>query len=101
MSDHRLRGTLGVLLLAALPGSAAAQPRPDSRAVAPDIILHHGRVITVDSADRVAEAVAIRGDRIIAVGTNAAVRPMAGAKTRPPASSSAAGGTRESSPSGA
>lgn len=73
---------LAALLLTCPAGIAAAQQRPASQGVAPDVILHHGRVITVDSADRVLEAVAIRGTRIIAVGTNAAVLRMAGAKTR-------------------
>ena len=38
---------------------------------APSLILHHGKVITVDQAFRIAEAVAIDADgRITAVGTN-------------------------------
>lgn len=54
------------------------------RAAAPaaDLILVNGKVITVDSTDRVAEAVAIRGDRIVAVGTTAEIEKLAGEKTR-------------------
>lgn len=35
-----------------------------------DLILHHGRVVTADSDDRIVEAIAVRGDRILAVGGN-------------------------------
>jgi predicted amidohydrolase YtcJ len=33
-----------------------------------DLVLLHGKVITVDSADRIAQAIAVRGQRVIAVG---------------------------------
>ena len=62
--------------LSALALTACRQPEP------PDLILHGGRVITVDSTDRVADAVAIRGNRIIAVGTDAEILSLAGANTR-------------------
>jgi predicted amidohydrolase YtcJ len=48
----------------------------------PDLILHGGRVYTVDRDDRVAEAVAIREGRIVAVGGTAEVRRLAGSNTR-------------------
>src|SRR5262245_22647112 len=48
----------------------------------PDLILLGGRVLTLDSALRVEEAVALTGDRITAVGTSADVRRLAGADTR-------------------
>ncbi len=47
----------------------------------PDIILHSGRVITVDPADSIQQAIAIRGDRITAVGSDAAVTALAGPGT--------------------
>jgi predicted amidohydrolase YtcJ len=47
----------------------------------PDLILHSGKVVTVDSGFRIAEAVAIRGDRIVAVGTNADIMRLAGSGT--------------------
>lgn len=49
---------------------AAQQPRAD-------LILLNGRVLTVDANDRVAQAVAIAGNRIVAVGTNAEVERAA------------------------
>jgi len=42
----------------------------------------NGKVLTADAAKPSAEAVAIRGDRIIAVGTSAEIETLSGAKTR-------------------
>jgi predicted amidohydrolase YtcJ len=68
------------LLLAAVvatfPLMAAAQSG------APDLIIHHGKVFTADSAHRWAEAVAISGNRIVAVGTNAEITAMAQDSTK-------------------
>jgi predicted amidohydrolase YtcJ len=49
---------------------------------APDLILHGGRVYTVDAGDRVVEAVAIRGGRVAAVGGTDEIRRLAGPATR-------------------
>jgi predicted amidohydrolase YtcJ len=47
-----------------------------------DVVLVNGRVYTLAFERPWAEALAIRGDRILAVGTNAEVRRLAGAATR-------------------
>jgi hypothetical protein len=47
-----------------------------------DLLLTNGRIYTVDAARPWAEAVAIRGSRIAAVGTTAEVRALAGPQTR-------------------
>ena len=60
---------------------ASGQPASDA-AQAPDVILHHGKIVTVDDRFRLAEALAVRGERIITVGGNQAVRGLAGPKTR-------------------
>ncbi|MGQ9564191.1 MAG: amidohydrolase [Thermogutta sp.] len=44
----------------------------------PQWIFHHGQIVTVDRDFRVAEAMAIRDDRIVAVGKNEDVLPLAG-----------------------
>lgn len=49
---------------------------------APDLILTHGKIFTADSSRPYAEAVAIRGGRIQAVGTTVAISKLAGASTR-------------------
>jgi predicted amidohydrolase YtcJ len=48
---------------------------------APDVIIHHAKVFTGDPAHRFAEAVAIQGNKIVAVGTNAEITAMASDKT--------------------
>lgn len=47
-----------------------------------DLVLVNGTVVTVDSARPRAQAVAVRGDRIVAVGTSDEIRRMAGPGTR-------------------
>jgi predicted amidohydrolase YtcJ len=47
-----------------------------------DAVIRNANVITVDRADRIAQAVAIRGERIVAVGSEADVARWAGPKTR-------------------
>lgn len=48
----------------------------------PDLILHHGKIVTVDDRFSVAEAMAVRGERIVAVGTNEGVAKLAGPQTK-------------------
>jgi predicted amidohydrolase YtcJ len=74
----RLRGLSGGLVLTAcfFLGSAAAQ------AATPDVILYNGKVFTSDPEHLWAEAVAVRGKRILAVGSNQAVRALAGPETK-------------------
>ncbi len=47
----------------------------------PDTILVNGHVITVDARFSIAQAVAIAGGKFTAVGTNAAIRTLAGPST--------------------
>jgi predicted amidohydrolase YtcJ len=49
---------------------------------APDVILHGGRITTLDRANPLAEAVAITDGRFSAVGRDADVVPLAGPRTR-------------------
>ena len=76
-----------VLLAVTLPALAVPHAAPmDASAAQPalraDLVLYNGRVITVDGAFSIAEAVAIAGDRIVAVGTTAEVRAIAGTSAR-------------------
>jgi hypothetical protein len=69
---------LSVVLIAAcssFSGSGEGTP-------APDTILYNGKIVTVDGKFSIAEAVAIRGDKFVAVGGNNEVRRLAGAGTR-------------------
>lgn len=64
-------------------GQRREASRPDLSATQqPDLILLDGKVFTSDTTRPWAEAVAIRGDRIVAVGSSAEIRSLAGADTR-------------------
>lgn len=52
------------------------------RARSADLVLLNGNVITVDSTDRIARAVAIAGNKVVAVGTDDEVRRFIGSATR-------------------
>ena len=47
-----------------------------------DLILTNGKIITVDDRFSIAQAIAIRGDRFVAVGTNQDITKLAGPNTR-------------------
>jgi len=63
------------VLIAFLARAIYAQP-------APDLILTNGKIITVDERFSIAQAIAIQGDRIVAVGTNLDIAKLAGSATR-------------------
>lgn len=50
--------------------------------LSPDIVLINGKIITVDAADSVVEAAAIKGKKIVAVGNTAAINKLVGENTR-------------------
>src|SRR5262245_39542156 len=47
-----------------------------------DVILHHGKVATVDAKFTLCEAIALRGERILRVGSNDEVLALRGEKTQ-------------------
>ena len=49
---------------------------------APELILSNGKIITVDERFTIAQAVAIRNDRIVAVGSNQEIGQLAGRNTK-------------------
>ncbi len=76
---RRLAGSAATLVgLSVLAGAAA--PAGDHPAA--DAVLLNAKILTVDARDSVAEAVAIVGGKIAAVGTSKAVRPWIGPKTQ-------------------
>jgi predicted amidohydrolase YtcJ len=58
-------------------GLAAQQSGP-----AADVIFHNGKVLTVDKSFSIAEAIAVRGNQIAAVGTNQQIMALSGPDTR-------------------
>jgi predicted amidohydrolase YtcJ len=51
------------------------------RAADADLILHHGKIVTVDKSFSIHQALAVQGDRILRVGTNDDVLKTKGART--------------------
>jgi predicted amidohydrolase YtcJ len=51
-------------------------------ALSADLLLVNGRVLTMDAHDAVAQAVAVKDGKIVAVGTSAEIEPLAGASTQ-------------------
>src|SRR5271165_5449520 len=47
-----------------------------------EVVIRHARVITLDAGSQIAQTVAIRGDRIEAVGTDDEIQPLVGPGTR-------------------
>ena len=60
----------------------AVTPVLRGQQTAPDLILFNGKVITVDEQFTIAQAVAIRGDRFVAIGSNQEITRLAGPKTQ-------------------
>ena len=75
---HSVSATLTAGLLLAVAG--AAMVRGQQAAV--DTVLTNGKIITVDDRFSIAQAIAIRGDRFVAVGSNQDIARLAGPSTR-------------------
>jgi len=70
-------------LLASRPAPAAADsPAPQTAVAAADLVLRNGRIVTVEDARPEAQALAVRGDTIVALGSNQDMAPYIGANTR-------------------
>ena len=77
-----MRRTWTPLAIATLLAIAGASMLVKAQQQTADIVLTGGKVITVDEKFSIAQAVAIRGDRIVAVGTNQQINALAGPNTR-------------------
>lgn len=69
------------LLIASISPACSLAPERDDSALA-DIVLTGGKVITVDPDDRIAQALAIRGNRIAAVGSDSEITRWIGPETQ-------------------
>jgi predicted amidohydrolase YtcJ len=65
--------------MTATPDRPAA---PDSSHSPADLVLRGGRIATMDAARRFVPGLAVRGNRIVALGPDAVVRPLIGPATR-------------------
>jgi predicted amidohydrolase YtcJ len=59
-----------------ITGNGVNQTSPGGKKSAPDLVLIHGRILTVDAKDSIAQAVAIRKGRIIAVGSDSDIQQL-------------------------
>lgn len=75
-SARSCRGLICVLALLVLAASGCG-PHVEPA----DLVLTNGHIATVDSARPTAEAIAVRGDRVVALGTVAEIKPYIGQKT--------------------
>ncbi len=66
--------TLAGIIISNSLGHASAQ--------SPTAIYHHGKILTVDDRFQIAEAMAVRNDRIVAVGNNQQILALADAQTQ-------------------
>src|SRR5947209_2580 len=73
---------LGGMLMTRSSSAAPAGPPALSRPAAADVVLRGGAVYTVDAVRSWAEAVAIRGDKIVYVGPDRGVASYIGQRTR-------------------
>ena len=74
---------LTALLLSAVASVPQGAPlqQGDPRELA-DLVLAGGRVVTVDPAGTEGQSIAMRGDRVLAVGSEAEIRRLIGEQTR-------------------
>ena len=78
----RARLTILSVTVAGIGLTLGAAGRAQTAQPPADLVLTNGAVLTVDPRDSVAEAVAITGGRIVAVGTSAQIKPHIGSATQ-------------------
>jgi predicted amidohydrolase YtcJ len=76
----RISVTAALVLTAATRAGVGAQTRPAVRPA--DLVLRGGKIVTVDETRPSAEAMAINGDTIAAVGSEAEIQPYIGPATK-------------------
>ena len=75
-------------LLVLVTSSAWGQSNVAALLGHPELIIHNAKIVTMDSdsfgteVGTIGEAMAVRGDSVLAVGTNAEIRALAGPQTR-------------------
>jgi predicted amidohydrolase YtcJ len=80
MRPRRIVSTTGLILLCLVLFSTRRQPHAQPPIA--ELALHNGKVVTVDANDSVAQAVAIAGGRIVALGSNDEIRSRIGPSTK-------------------
>jgi predicted amidohydrolase YtcJ len=86
MITRQFANLMAFVLFAALPGVTAwgqnaADQRLERLKAFPDVIVYNAKIYTMDANLTRAEAMAVRDSRIVTLGTNAAIKDLAGPKT--------------------
>ena len=71
----KIRSAVGFVLLS-LAGQAQAAPKPA------DLVLLHGNLVTLEAKQPKAQALAVSGERIVAIGSDADIQPFIGKATQ-------------------
>ncbi len=74
--------SVAAMALITFPMTAGPLSERPNTVLAPDLVFLNGKVVTMDDAGHITQAVAIKGGRFVAVGTNDEIRALAGSKTR-------------------
>jgi predicted amidohydrolase YtcJ len=82
MISSAIRFVLAPIGLATLFVAAAGSPKPAIAHDPVDLVLRNGKVVTMDPKHPQAQAVAIAGDTIVAVGSNDEIKAYIGPKTK-------------------
>jgi len=75
MINKKALTCLSFLILIAFIFFPACQSKQDE-VLSPDLVLINGKIITVNAEDSIAEAVAVKGEKIIAVGTSEKIKKI-------------------------
>ena len=71
-----------VWMMGVVAGMALGAVAALAQAQVAELIAVNGRIVTLDAGERVVEALAVRDGRLLACGTNATIRGLAGPETR-------------------
>ena len=82
MARWLLALTLSALLPALTMVENLAHAGDDKKGEVADLIIHHAKVLTVDAKFNIVEAIAIKGDRILALGEDEDIIKLKGPKTK-------------------
>lgn len=78
----RARPIAAIACLAALLAAGGSFPSTAQEKPAVDLILHSGKVLTVDDAFTIAQAIAVAEGKIVAVGADSDLLPLRGERTQ-------------------
>jgi predicted amidohydrolase YtcJ len=67
-----------LIAVAGLTATVAHQPQSEPA----DLVLTNGKIVTVEASAPQAQAIAVRGDRIVAIGSSGAIKPRIGPTTQ-------------------